>query len=178
MFEIKKLDFGFIIVCPNLKSISLKNTVKSLKYSHPGCPVIAVVPNNVKAETLKEMKEICNVYKGKSTVTSWMNTGLRNTTTNWNVFIVSGNWIKNKIIDKFSKFINDDSDILFPIMNGIYNFKDCDISGLCINRKVFKEVGPFAEQGAIDKCKEEWSIYAHGMCGSKFKAILGIVVES
>lgn len=174
MFEVKKMDFGFIIVCPNLNPNALKNTIRSLKISHPESPVIAVVPNNIKMETLKEMKEICDVYKGKDTVTSWMNTGLRHTTTDWNIFIIAGNWIKMRIADKFSKYINDDSDILFPIMNGAYDFKHCDINGLCINRKVFKKVGPFADQGAIDKCKEEWSIYAHGMCGTKFKAILGI----
>jgi len=173
MFETKNLDFGFMVMCPDMSLIALQNTLKSIKRSHPNCPVIAVVPTCIKPEILKEMKKVCSVYKGKDTITSLMNTALRNLPTDWGIFVMAGTWVNIRIADKFSRFIQDDSDILFPIEDNIYVFKNCTLNGLCLNKKVFKKVGPFAEKGAIDKCKEEWSLYAYGMCGSKFKAILG-----
>lgn len=176
MFEIKNLDFGFIILCSDMNPVALKSTIKSLNKSHPTCPIIAVVPNNIKADALKEMKECAEVFKGKDTITSLMNTGLRNCPADWGVFIMAGTWIKIKLTDKLSRFIEDDSDVLFPIVNRIYDFKNATLNGLCINKKVFKKVGPFAEQGSIPKCKEEWSLYASGLCNTKFKAILGAQV--
>ena len=177
MFEIKKLDFGFIILCPNMNPSELICTIRSIKNSHPGCPFIAVVPNSVKSEITKEMKKHCEVYKGKDTIPSLMNAGLKNAPSEWSIFVTSGIWIKHNIANKYSRFIQDDSDILFPIFENIYDFKNGTINGLCINKKVFKKVGPFAEIGAINKIKEEWSLYAYGICGSKFKAILGTAIQ-
>ncbi len=173
MFEIKYLDFGFIILCPDMNPITLNNTAKSLQLSHPACSVIAVMPAVTKPEMAKRMKEVCSVYKGKDTITSLMNTGMRNLVNDWGIFVMAGTWVKAKIANKLSRFIENDSDILFPIVDKIYDFKHGSLNGLCINKKVFKKVGPFSETGSIPVCKEEWSIYASALCGSKFKAVLG-----
>ena len=173
MYEVKYLDFGFIILCPDMNPVTLNNTLKSLKLSHPDCPAIAVVPSNIKIDVTKEMKQLCDVYKGKDTITSLMNTGLRNINNDWGIFVMAGTWVKIKVAYKLSRFIEDDSDVLFPIVDRIHDFKNGTLNGLCINKKVFKKVGPFSESGSIPTCKEEWSIYATAQCGTKFKAILG-----
>ena len=173
MFEIKDLNFGFIILCTDMNLNTLKSTIKSLSKSHSKCPIIAVVPNNTKADILEKMKECAEVFKGKDTITSLMNTGLRNCPAEWGIFIMAGTWLKIKLANKFSRFIEDETDVLFPIANRIYDFKNATLDGLCINKKTFKKVGSFAEQGPIPKCKEKWSIYASGLCNTKFKAILG-----
>lgn len=177
MFEIKNLDFGFMLLCPDMNPDVFSNTFKSLKKSHPECPIIGVAPSCIGADILKKLKAICDVFKSKeNTITSMMNTGLRNVPSEWGIFIMSGSWVNKNITHKISKFIDNYSDIVFPIFDKITDFRRGAINGLCINRKVFKKVGPFAEIGAIDKCKEEWSIYAYGLCDSKFKAVLGVEI--
>lgn len=173
MFEIKDLDFGFIILCSDMNPVALKNTIRSLKLSHPTCPHIAIVPSMTKAEVIKEMKEDTTVFKAKDTITSLMNTGLRNAPADWNIFVMAGTWLKFRLAHKLSRFIENDSDVLFPIVDKVTDFKHGSLNGLCMHKKTFKKVGPFAEQGPIPTVKEEWAIYAVDLCGTKFKAILG-----
>lgn len=173
MFEAKNLDFGFIILCSDLNPLSLKITVNSLKGSHPIYPRIAIVPNEAKNNLIQEMKKFCEVFKGKEHFTSLINTGMRNAATDWNIFVLSGTIVKTKIADKLSRFITDDSDVLFPIVDRNFDFKHGTLNGLCIHKKTFKKVGPFAEGQHMEKLKEEWAIHAVACCNSKFKAILG-----
>jgi hypothetical protein len=174
MYETKKLNAGFIILCPDPNIGLLQGTVKSLKNSHTNIPYVAIVPGNTQTSVIKELKEISPVVKGKDTITSLLNTGLRNAPADWGIYIMGGTWLRIKLVDKYSRFIENDTDVLYPIVptERKHDFKHCTLNGLCINKKLFKKVGPFAEKGALEKCKEEWSLYACGN-NAQFKAILG-----
>jgi hypothetical protein len=175
MFDIKNIKAAYVILCPDGNFGLLQSTVKSLKIGQSNVPFITVVSNTVKPETLKQLKTVSKVHKAKDTITSLMNTGMRNSPGDWTIFIMAGTWLRRKLVYKYSRFIESDTDILYPIIptQRDHRFKSCSLNGLCINKKVFKKVGPFAEKGDLSKCKEEWSLYAYGLCNSQFKAILG-----
>ena len=50
--------------------------------------------------------------------------------------------------------------------------KEKGIPTLLIDRKTFKEIGEFNEEGHLEMVKAEWAMSAIE-CGCKFKAILG-----
>lgn len=168
----KSEDFSFIILCTEANAILLESTIKSLKLGYPN-DFIAVVPNNFKTDVINEMKEKCLVFRAKDTITSMLNTGLRNTPTCWGIFVMAGTWVRRNLPVKYSHFINEESDVLFPIVDKISNFKYSTLNGLCMNKKTFKKVGPFPEAGKIEQCKERWALIAAATCKTKFKAILG-----
>jgi hypothetical protein len=177
MFINKDLDFGFVVLCPQPNIALLTNTAKSLKIYHEKYPYVGVVSNLATPPVIKEMKDAGHtVYKAKDTITSMLNTGLRNCPAEWCIFVMAGSWVRRNLAHKFSRFITEDSDILFPIVDYKCDFINCSLNGLCINKKTFKKVGPFGEQGKLEKLKEEWALYAVGICNTKFKAILGAQV--
>jgi hypothetical protein len=178
MFEPKSLDFGFVVLSPEPEVRSLKNTLRSIYLSYPEYPFITVASNVVPTDKLNEMKKLCNkVIKGKGTITSLLNTGLRNAPAEWVIFVCAGTWVKRKVCKNLSRFIDDDTDVVYPIVEGVYKWKDCSLNGICINKKMIKKVGPFPEDGDLDRCKEFWALMATATCQSKFKAILGGSVD-
>ena len=93
-FHPKDLDAGFIILCTEGNVGSLKHTVKSLSFRYKNQPYIAVVGKGTSADNIKEMKEMCPVYKGKDTITSLINTGMRNTQQEWNLLNFEGSCLQ------------------------------------------------------------------------------------
>lgn len=176
MFEIKSLDFCFAILCLDINPISVRNTIKSLAISHPGYPVITAVPSSTPAPTLKQLKELAPLYKGKTTVTSLINVAMKNSPAKWVVFIVAGTWIKFKICNKISRFIDSDSDIIFPITANVYDFPHCTLNGLCISKDNFHKIGPMEEEGDLINLKERWAILATAINNCAFKAVAGATI--
>lgn len=178
MFEPKNLDFGFVVLCPEPHIQSLKNTLRSIILSYPEHPFITVAAGTIPPDIMSEMKKLCpKTIKSKNTITSLLNTGLRNAPSEWIVFVCAGTWVKRKVCKNLSRFIVDDTDVVYPIVEGVYKWKDCSLNGICINKKMFKKVGPFPEEGELDKCKEMWALMATVACNSKFKAVLGGSVD-
>jgi hypothetical protein len=173
MFEIKSLNFGFVILCLEPNPISLFNTVKSLRISHPNYTTVGIVPSNTPTSVIKEMKTTTSIYKGKSTVTSMLNTGMKYGQGEWLIFLVAGTWIKIKLCNKLSRFIEDETDVLFPIMDNVHDFKHSTLNGLCIHKNNFEKIGPFDEIGELSSIREKWSIFATAINNCKFKAIAG-----
>lgn len=178
MFEPKNLDFGFVVLCPEPHVLLLKNTLRSLILNYPEYPFITVAAGTVTSEIMGEMKKLCpKTIKSKNTITSLLNTGLRNALSEWVIFICAGTWVKRKVCKNLSRFITDETDVVYPIVEGVYKWKDCSLNGICINKKMFKKVGAFPEEGDLDKCKEIWALMATVACNSKFKAVLGGSVD-
>ena len=119
-----------------------------------------------------EMKKICPVYKGKDTISSLINVAMRHSTGDWVFLLFAGTVARQKLDEKFSFYISSEKDILYPVANGKFNFIDATLNGLFMNRKTFKEIGEFNEEGHLEMVKAEWAMSAIE-CGCKFKAILG-----
>ena len=110
-------------------------------------------------------------YKCKDTVTSLLNEGMKNATKEWVYFVYASCRLRMKIDEKLSKFITSNKDILFPVVDRIWNFVDGSINGILINKEFFDEVGPFGEENDLKITKLEWADRAIKK-GGKFKAIV------
>ncbi len=174
-FQPKDLDAGFIILCTEGNVGSLKHTVKSLNFRYEKQPFIAVVGKGTPTEDIKEMKEMCPIYRGKDTITSLINTGMRNAQQEWNLIIFEGSWLHGRELTRLSPFVEKETDVLFPIINNIGNFIDGCMNGLLINKEAFKLAGPFGDDNPLDICKMMWMMEAKDK-GCRFIGVLGLKI--
>ena len=172
LYTPKQLKYSFIILCPNYSHSLLKTTVNSLKEFHSEVPFIAVTDSLATTDDLGEIKKICPVYKGKTTISSLLNVGMRHSSADWAFTVFAGTTVKDNIDKKFSFFVSSEKDILFPIANRKMNFVDGTLNGLFINRQFFKQVGDFDDDGELEHIKLLWADKAIGN-GCRFKAIIG-----
>lgn len=178
--SLKTPSFGFVILCPDKNLENLKNTVKSIRSVYPDSLYLCVVGNDVKKDELTAMLAICDTHKGKDTITSLINTGMKKTKSDWNVIVFAGTWLKLAIQRKFNLFAKDEKDILFSVVEGKYDFVDGSMNGIIIHKKTFAEVGDFAASPLLGEKVSEmeivklfWALDAIEK-GCKFKAIVGM----
>ena len=118
------------------------------------------------------MLQICPVHRGRNTITSLINVGMDNSTSEWTLVVMAGAFLRNNLDRKYSYFVTSQKDILFPIVDGKTNFVDGTLNGIMVHRDTWKEIGQFSNQESLSWCKLSWAMAAieHGCC---FKAILG-----
>jgi hypothetical protein len=178
----KGLSFGFIVIAPEHNFGRIKSTIRSIKNRYKeNIPIICVVGDDTTAPELKEIKTLCPSFKGKGTITSLLNAGLLKGHEGWNIFAMEGTTVRQGLDQKYSRWIKDEKDVLYPIVVDynqegvpikIYNnFSECTLNGLCIHRKTFKEIGNFSEN-PLEISKKFWALGAIEI-GVQFKAILG-----
>lgn len=172
MYSHKDLDYGFIILCPDSNTALLKSTVSSITARHLEKNFFAVSADSISTKDFKEMKNFCPIYKGGSTITSLINTGMSKTKNEWNFIFFAGVVVRRKINDRFSYFVNDTKDILFPVINGKTNFIDATLNGIFLNKKTWDLVGNMEDEGSLEFVKCIWAAKAIES-GVKFKAIAG-----
>lgn len=172
IYSSKNLKTSFVIICSDNSLSLLKSTANSIKSKYYDHPFICVANGSATVEEVAAMKAICPTYKGKKTISSMINVGLRHAPADWAFIVFSGSFLPGKMDEKFSFFINSEKDILFPIINRKTNFIDGTWNGLLINKKTFREVGEFEDDGEFEHIKCEWACNALNY-GCKFKAILG-----
>ena len=139
------MDIGFIVLCPDKDVRQLRNTVKSINY-HTNREIICVTGTDVSPADIKEMKSVCSdTYKGKDTITSLMNTGMKHLKHKWGTFLFSGSMLRPMVEKRLCRFIESENDIVYPIINRKIGFVEGSIDGLTINKKTFQEVGNFPD---------------------------------
>lgn len=135
------MDIGFIVLCPSKDVRQLRNTVKSVQY-HTTREVVCVVGNDASPSDIKDFKVVCdNIYKGKDTITSLMNVGMKRLKHKWGVFLFSGTLLRPMVEKRLCRFIESDKDIIFPILNRKMGFIEGSVDGLMINKDTFEAVG-------------------------------------
>jgi hypothetical protein len=160
-----------VVLNPESNPSLLRNTVNSIRGKYD-VPVISVTENSVKTQPFKEMNEICPTCKGKDTYTSLINAGMKHPPADWNFIVIAGTYIRHRLDNKYSMFIESEKDILFPIVDRKYEFVEATLNGLLLHKNCLKEVGKMAEVGPYEICKLMWALDAVEK-GYKFKAILG-----
>lgn len=174
------MDLGFVILCPDKDARALRNTVRSIRH-FTDRDAICVVGNNAGPHDIKKLKEWCdNVHKGKDTITSLMNAGMKRIKHDWAFILFAGSQIKPFLEQRLSRFVTSDKDILFPVVADKYNFVEGSCNGILINRHTFKEIGdmpeaPMHKQGFNDfeVSKVFWANDALNY-GCQFKGIVGL----
>lgn len=172
MYSYKDLDYGFIILCPDSNTALLKSTVSSITARHPDKKFLGVSAASLSAKECKELKKFCDIYKGGSTITSLINTGMEKTKSEWNFILLAGAIVRRKINERFSYFVDNEKDVLFPIVDRKTNFIDATLNGLFINKKTWDLVGSMDNDGPLDFVKCLWAAKAIDL-GVKFKAVAG-----
>lgn len=176
------MDVGFIILCPDRNTGGLRNSVGGVRHHSYDRECIAVVPGDTTPKEVKEMKEHCPIWKGKDTITSLVNVGMKRVKHEWGFIMFAGSRIPAFLERKFSTFATSEKDILFPVVEKRYDFISGSFNGVLINSDFFKKVGNFTE-GALEKqgmndfemAKFLWTAAAleHD---AKFKGIVGMRV--
>jgi hypothetical protein len=182
-FKPKELSFGFVIILPEYNPNLLNSTFRSIKNRYrENVPITCAVGKQITATELKDIKELCPANRGKDTFTSLINTGINKGHREWNIVVIAGVIIRQKLDQRYGFWIEDEKDVLYPIVvtynNDMYPIKICNefydatLNGLCIHQKTFKEVGDFSSKNPIEIAKKIWALDA-AQKGVRFKAILG-----
>lgn len=175
MYQYKKLNFGFVILCSERAVKLLQSTANSIRRKYPGVDYVCATDDSANARDLKEMKNICPVFKGKNTFSSLINTGIKNAKAEWNFIVFAGITIPPKLDLRYFGFVEDKKDILFPIVENKSDFISGTLNGILINKETFKYVGNIDNEGSLDFVKTIWACKAISK-GCKFKAIANIKI--
>ena len=177
------LNLGFIILSPELNTGRLKSTRNSIWNQYgQASPIVCIVAKGAPTGEIKAAKELCDVQKGKDTITSLINAGFKHGTKGWNIMVMEGTWLRTHVERKYSFFMEDEKDIFFPIVSDydiqgkpskIYDkFWECSLNGVMIHQKTFKQVGDFEDGESLELSRLGWTEQALSM-GCRFKAVLG-----
>lgn len=172
MNEYKSLEYGYVILSPDGNPKYVEITVKSIRRIYDDAKIICVIQDGVVRENEEEIMGICDVLRGEGTYTSLITKGMQNPTSEWNIIIIAGNIVTKRIQDKYSYFVEDERDILFPVVDRKWNFVDGTINGILFHRNANSEIGDFPRLDSLQECKIAWASLAMEM-GYRFKAIVG-----
>lgn len=111
-----------------------------------------------------------------------MNAAIRRGHKEWNLLVMEGVNVRSSVVQKYSLFIDQETDVLFPIVmdhnrkgepcNIKNKFPDASLNGTFIHQKTFKAVGDFSDGESLVESKLWWAAHAIEQ-GTRFKAILG-----
>ena len=173
LYKYKDLKFGFVVLCPNMNTGHLRNTISSIDIYYPDAKTVIILPSDCNKDDFDSISKLKKTYKGGKTVASMINKGMEHGFPEWNFLLFSKGWIRNRVDIKYSYFIENEMDILFPIINRKLTFDKFDINnGLFMNKKSFKEIGDFPDMNSLDLSKMIWATNAITK-GCKFKGIVG-----
>ena len=161
-----------MILAPENALNMIKVTINSINYHYPNISHICVTDSSASKEEILEIKKHCPTYKGKETITSLINVGMRHAPLDWVFLIFAGTNVRPRLDEKFSFYVGSEKDILFPVAEKKHNFIEATLNGLFMNKKTFKEIGEIADEGKLELIKAEWAMNAIEY-GCKFRAFVG-----
>ena len=185
MHQTKYLNFGFVILSPDHDLGRLKSTINSIKNRYSSeVTYVCATSKDATAEDIKEMNEVCPTFRAGTTFTSLINKGMSKGHKEWNLIIVEGTIVKRGMQFKYSRFIESDLDVLYPIVVDYdrdgkpvklhMSFDEAPLNGIFVHQKAFKLVGNFGNN-SLEIEKLLWAVDANNK-GCKFKGILGAKV--
>lgn len=176
------MDVGFVILSPDRNIAGLKNTIGSIKLRSYNREYICIVGDDANTKDIKEMKEYCPTFKGKDTITSLINLGIKKTKNKWACVVFGGSRIPNCIEKKWITFAKEPNHVLFPVAENKSDFVQGCFNGVLINCDFFKLVGDFPTttmqkhgMNDFEFAKLMWASDAVD-CGAIFKGIIGMRV--
>lgn len=171
LYDAKKLDMEVFIILEN-------DNVKLAQYTLDNCcnlvydykkTVVAPESVNKEAFTGRGFKTI---YGGKF-YCDMIDISMKNCVSEWAFLLKAGTKIQNRIDEKNSRYISRYNDVIFPVVNRVYNFSTLPLNGLLLNKAFYNEVGEFGDYESQEITKLIWADKAMQF-GAKFKAIVGV----
>lgn len=159
------MELGFVVVSCDGDPSRIGFTKRSIQKWYGDVKTIAVVPE-------AHQRDCPDALTSGNSITSMINVGMNRSPGEWNVVVLAGVTIKEKLNDRYSFFMENRRDIFFPLVWGKMDFVKAPLNGLAIHRETFAEVGPFATDNSLELCKLMWFLEATDR-GCKFKGIQG-----
>lgn len=166
LYQEKSLDLTVVILSIDGDPSKIEKTYVSSNFLCEKYPCIGVIPKDRAVKGLS-----CQVYNGGDCVTSLIDHGMQKVKTEWALFVFSGSIIKKKIDKKLSLYVETKKDVLFPVVNRIWNFIDGSMNGLLISKEFYSQVGEFGSGNTLQNTKILWAERALEK-GVRFKAIV------
>jgi hypothetical protein len=173
LYQHKPIKVGFVILASEGNVGHLKTTFSSIRYNYPSSSQVVIVPQHITDPVITEMGKMCPCYRASTTITSMINLGMEVTPCEeWNFITIAGSWIRPLLDRKYSYFIENEKDILFPIVERKMNFVDGSINGILVYKGTYHMIGPMDDKNPLEICKLFWAMDAVDK-GCRFKAVLG-----
>jgi hypothetical protein len=171
MFEPKSLDVSIAIIVTD-KNINKIN--ETLKYKHKIFDKYKkiIITNNLEFDYFNDVS-LNKINTESFQILKNYDIALKNCETEWCFLLHAGTNLEFDVIDRLSKYIMSDTDILFPVKNRVYEFIKNPLNGLLINKKTYNKIGDFWNDSSENIMKLLWAFDATKK-GCFFKAIVGI----
>jgi hypothetical protein len=176
------IDFAFVVLCPDRSLAGLKNTLGSIRHFSSDRESLAIVGKDANSADMKEFKTLCPTHKGKDTITSLVNVGMKKLKHEWGLMLFGGSRIPMTLERKLRTFLVGQKDVLYPVVDRRCDFVSGSFNGVLINKEFFDEVGNFPESAMVkedfndfEAAKLFWSLDAIGK-GATFKGIVGMKI--
>ena len=115
-----------------------------------------------------------DIVQGGMCITSMIDAACSHSKTEWVYTVLAGSILKKGIDCKISKYIKSERDVIFPVVDRIWNFVDGSINGLLLNRNFHSEVGELGFGKNLQYTKLIWADKAMQK-GANFKGIVGAI---
>ena len=171
-YQAKDLDLCVAIISLNSNANEIKKTHKRIEFLSKNYPSIVVVPENSNLDITEINISDTPLFKGGTCITSMFDIAIENSLCPWVYLIFAGTTILQKIDVKLSRYIESENDVLFPVVDRIWNFIDGSINGILINQNFHAAVGNFGSGNPLKVTKLNWAERALEK-GVNFKAIVG-----
>lgn len=169
-YESKDLNLSVGIVSLNAVASEIKKTQKSMDFLSKNYPCLAVLPENLVLDEPKDIK--FPVYNAGNCITSLYDIAIKNSPCDWIYIVFAGTVIRKSVDVKLSRYVESEKDVIFPVMDRIWNFVDGSMNGILINKNFYNSVGSFITGNNLKVTKLAWAAEAVEK-GAKFKAIVG-----
>jgi hypothetical protein len=174
-YETKDLNLCVVIVSFTGDVAEIRKTYFSAGLLSKKYPVLVVIPDG-KTVDLEELNITdLPVMNGGNCVTSLFDTGIENCLGDWAYMVFAGTSLRKDMDLKLSRYADHESDVLFPVVDRIWNFVDGSMNGILINKNFFQSVGEFGSGNPLKLTKLIWADKAMAK-GCKFKAIVGAII--
>ena len=165
-YAAKDINMEVVVLCLDGSPKNIDRTVKSFVNFNNKYEFFVVIPQN---SSLSEF--YYPTYKSNNCITCMINESFNKAKAEWLYFVFSGTSIKKNIDTKLSRYINNFSDVIFPVVDRVWNFVDGSVNGLLLNKNFVSTVGNFLTGNDLKLTKLEWADRAITK-GAKFKAIV------
>jgi hypothetical protein len=169
MYEPIEFNYTLGVLSLDCNPYAINKTINSSQFLYLKHDTKIIIPQDKASEFKMEGREL---IQGGMCITSMIDSACSNSSTDWVYIVLAGTTILKGVDCKISKYIKSDRDILFPVVDRIWNFVDGSINGLLINRHFHGEVGDMGFGKNLQYTKLIWADKAIQK-GAKFKGIVG-----
>lgn len=168
IYQPKELNMTLGIISLDGNHNSIQRTINSSKFLTFNCDKIVALPMEVKLSGDIDAR----VIQGGNCITSMIDSICKSIKTDWVYFVLAGCILQKGVDRKNFYYVENYKDVLFPVVDRIWNFVDGSMNGILLSKQFYDEVGEFGSGKNLQITKLLWAERALEK-GARFKAIVG-----